>query len=169
MSFDIFKTCASGMYAQKTKMDTIAANMANINTTRKDDGSIGPYVKKTVTFKAIYDNQTTPRDDIAFPSGANQVRFNSESGNLSLRGGISYDQNKIAKGVEVQTIEESKNPYKTVYDPSHPDADEEGFVTLPNINIVEEMVNMISASKAYEANATIVETTKNMISTALKI
>lgn len=157
------------MYAQKTKMDTIAANMANINTTRKDDGSIGPYIKKTVTFKAIYDDKTTPRDDIAFPNGANQVRFNSESGNLSLQGGISYDQNKIAKGVEVQTIEESKNPYKTVYDPSHPDADEEGFVTLPNINIVEEMVNMISASKAYEANATIAETTKNMISTALKI
>lgn len=169
MSFDIFKTCASGMYAQKTKMDTIAANMANINTTRKDDGSIGPYIKKTVTFRAIYDNQTTPRNDIAFPSGNNQVRFNNENGDLLLQGGISYDQNKISKGVEVQYIEESKNPYKTVYDPSHPDADEEGFVILPNINIVEEMVNMIQASKAYEASATIAETTKNMISTALKI
>ncbi len=169
MSFDIFKTCASGMYAQKTKMDTIAANMANINTTRKDDGSIGPYIKKTVTFRAIYDNQTTPRNDIAFPSGNNQVRFNNENGDLLLQGGISYDQNKISKGVEVQCIEESKNPYKTVYDPSHPDADEEGFVILPNINIVEEMVNMIQASKAYEASATIAETTKNMISTALKI
>ena len=169
MSFDIFKTCASGMYAQKTKMDTIAANMANINTTRKDDGSIGPYIKKTVTFRAIYDNQTTPRNDIAFPSGNNQVRFNNENGDLLLQGGISYDQNKISKGVEVQCIEESKNPYKTVYDPSHPDADEEGFVILPNINIVEEMVNMIQASKAYEASANIAETTKNMISTALKI
>ena len=169
MSFDIFKTCASGMYAQKTKMDTIAANMANINTTRKDDGSIGPYIKKTVTFRAIYDNQTTPRNDIAFPSGNNKVRFNNENGDLLLQGGISYDQNKISKGVEVQCIEESKNPYKTVYDPSHPDADEEGFVILPNINIVEEMVNMIQASKAYEASATIAETTKNMISTALKI
>ncbi len=169
MSFDIFKTCASGMYAQKTKMDTIAANMANINTTRKDDGSFGPYIKKTVTFKAIYDNELNPSNDIGFPQGTHKAQFNSETGNLSLNGGISFDQNRIAKGVEVQTIEEAKNPYKTVYDPSHPDADEEGFVTLPNINIVEEMVNMIQASKAYEANATIAETTKNMISTALKI
>ena len=66
-------------------------------------------------------------------------------------------------------ITDSNNPYKTVYDPSHPDADVDGYVTLPNINIVEEMVGMISASRAYEANATAAETTKSMLNAALKI
>lgn len=168
MSFEIFNICASGMHAQKTKMDTIASNMANVNTTRKEDGSYGVYTKKQVTFKAIYENNTKAIDE-AFPNGEHRAVYDPSTNDISLRGGIFYDQNKISQGVEVESIESAKDPYKRVYDPSHPDSDVDGFVILPNINVVEEMVNMLSASKAYEANATIAETAKNMISTALRI
>ena len=169
MSFDVFDVCASGMYAQKTKMDVIASNIANINTTRKDDGSKGVYIKKEVSFKAIYDNKLEDTNAPMIPSGNHKVLYNRPTEEMILKGGISYDKNQISTGVEVAQIEESENPYKRVYDPSHPDADIEGYVVLPNINIVDEMVNMVSASKAYEANATLAETAKNMISSALKI
>ena len=71
--------------------------------------------------------------------------------------------------MQVEEITEAKDPYKTIYDPSNPEADEEGYVIVPNINVVEEMVNMVSASRAYEANAATAETTKGMISAALRI
>ena len=156
------------MHAQKVKMDTIASNIANVNTTRHPDGSPGVYVKKDVTFKAIYQDKigsNTP----PFPSGDHEPYWSNNKGIIALRGGISYDENTLAQGVQVSEITESKNPYKMVYDPSNPEADEEGYVTLPNINIVEEMVNMVSASKAYEANSATAETVKNMITAALKI
>ena len=75
----------------------------------------------------------------------------------------------ITGGVRVDSIYEAENAVKTVYDPSHPDADEEGYVDLPNVNLVEEMVGMISASKAYEANATVAENVKTMMQTAMNI
>ena len=118
MSFNIFDIAGSGMTAQRVKMDTVASNIANINTTRQADGSKGVYVKKDVSFRTIY---------------------------------------------------EAEDGVKTVYDPSHPDADEEGYVDLPNINLVEEMVGMISASKAYEANATVAENVKTMMQSAMNI
>ena len=88
---------------------------------------------------------------------------------VMLKDGISYDEKDISQGVEVAEITPSADPYKTIYDPSNPEADADGFVTLPNINVVEEMVNMVSASRAYEANVTTAETTKGMISAALRI
>lgn len=168
MSFSSFDISASGMHAQKVKMDTIASNIANINTTRHPDGSPGVYVKKDVSFKAIYQDKIGSNAP-AFPDGSHEPYWSRNKGTIALRGGISYDENVIAQGVQVSEITESKNPYKMVYDPSHPEADEEGYVTLPNINIVEEMVSMVSASKAYEANSATAETVKNMISAALKI
>ena len=146
MSFSSFDISASGMHAQKVKMNTIASNIANINTTRNPDGSPGVYVRKDVTFKAIYQDRlgsTAP----AFPD----------------------DERELAQGVEVAEITNSPDPYKTIYDPSNPEADEDGFVTLPNINIVEEMVNMVTASRAYEANSATAETTKGMITAAMRI
>lgn len=166
MSLDVFNVCASGMYAQKVKMDVTASNMANINTTRKEDGSPGVYVKKGVSFESVYND--VKRDD--FPVSNHKIRGNKSEGSVVLTGSVSFgDINEISQGVEVAKIEDSKNPYRVIFDPSHPDADADGFVKVPNINVVEEMVNMVTASKAYEANATIAETTKNMISTALKI
>lgn len=157
------------MHAQRIKMDTIASNVANINTTRNPDGSPGVYVKKEVTFKAIYEDRLRGITSPPFPNGEHEAYFSRANQNVQLRGGVSYDEKELAQGVEVAEIQNSNDPYKTVYDPNNPEADEEGFVTLPNINIVEEMVNMVTASRAYEANSATAETTKNMISSALRI
>jgi flagellar basal-body rod protein FlgC len=75
----------------------------------------------------------------------------------------------IAKGVMVESITDADNPTRIVYDPSHPDADKDGYVELPNVNVVEEMVNMVNASRAYEANITLAQTTKTMIQSAINI
>lgn len=167
MSFDVFDVSASGMQAQRVQMDTISSNIANINTTRNPDGTPGVYAKKEVSFKAIYLDKLG--DSPSFPNGSHQVKFSPGENTMALRGGVTFDDKNLSQGVEVDTIENSKNPYKVVYDPTHPDANSDGYVTLPNVNIVEEMVNMVSASKAYEANAVAAETTKTMISAAMKI
>ncbi len=167
MSFNVFDVSSSGMYAQRIKMDTISSNVANINTTRNPDGSPGVYVKKDVTFKAIYADKLA--NSPAFPAGKHEAKYSQTQGQMVLNGGISFDEKNLSQGVGIAQIVDSKDPYKTVYDPSHPDADVDGYVKLPNINIVEEMVGMISASRAYEANATAAEMTKSMLNAALKI
>lgn len=167
MSFNVFDVSSSGMYAQRLKMDTISSNVANINTTRNPDGSHGVYVKKDVTFKAIYNDKLSSSP--VFPNGMHEAKFSQNQGKMVLSGGISFDEKNLAQGVAVAEITDSKDPFKVVYDPSHPDADVEGYVTLPNINVVEEMVGMISASRAYEANAAAAETTKSMLNAALRI
>ena len=81
-----------------------------------------------------------------------------------------YDGNEeIAKGVMVSSITDADNPTRIIYDPNHPDADLNGYVELPNVNVVEEMVNMVNASRAYEANVSIAQTTKAMINSAMNI
>ena len=168
MSFDVFDVAASGMHAQRVKMDTISSNIANINTTRKPDGTLGPYIKKDVTFRAVYD-QKMSQGASNFSNNATNARFDPATGTMKINSGISLNQGQASSGVEVDAISESKNPYKVVYDPSHPDADADGFVKLPNINVVEEMVGMVSASKAYEANSVAASNAKSMIQAALRI
>ena len=138
---DSLSISATGLNAQRIRMNLISSNMANVNTTRTDSGE--PYIRKDVVFKAV---QTKPFEEIL------QEKVSTPSG-----------------GVQIAEIIEDKNPFMQKYDPQHPDADENGYVYLPNINIVEEMVNMISASRSFEANATAVKTTKEMARTALEI
>lgn len=132
-AFDIFKISASGMKAQRTRMDIVASNLANVQTTSTDEG--GPYKKKDVVFKAI-----DVSDDKTF------------GGALS----------KKVEGVRVETIKESDNAFQKIFNPSHPDANSEGYVTLPNVNLMEEMTDMTAATRAYEANVNVLSTTKDM-------
>jgi len=168
MSFNVFDIAGSGMMAQRVKMDTISSNIANINTTRQPDGTLGPYIKKNVTFRAIYDDAIN-RGPSNFSINSTNAQFNSKDGSLMINTGIALNQGFSSSGVEVDAIYEEENAIKTVYDPTHPDADEEGYVDLPNINVVEEMVGMVAATKAYEANATAAENVKTMIQAALNI
>lgn len=168
MSFDVFDVAASGMQAQRVRMDAISSNIANINTTRKPDGTVGPYIKKDVSFKAIYDEKLS-QGASNFSSNATAAQFDPNTGILKINSGISMNRGQMSNGVEVAGITEAKDAVKVVYDPSNPDADADGFVKLPNINLVEEMVGMVTASKAYEANAIAAENAKNMISSAMKI
>ena len=168
MSFNIFDIAGSGMTAQRAKMDTIASNIANIHTTRNPDGTKGVYVKKDVSFRTIYE-ESVNRGFSNFQSNNPDAQFDPKTGNLLINANIALNQGLVTGGVQVEQIFDREDGVKTVYDPSHPDADEEGYVDLPNINIVEEMVDMIAASRAYEANATVAENVKSMMQSALNI
>ena len=136
---------ASGMTAQRLRMDVISQNIANITTTRTGDGS--PYKRKTVLIQEMTDVKP-------FSHYLNTI-LNRPPG----QGG----------GVRVQRIVEDETPGPLVYEPAHPDADEEGYVEMPNVNIVTEMINMIAASRSYEANVTAVNITKGISSKTLEI
>lgn len=129
---------SSALTAERFRLDVIADNIANMNTTRTANG--GPYRRKTVSFEQIQK---------PFAEYFN----NSYSGN----------------GVRVSAVHEDPSPFKLVYDPSHPDANEDGYVEMPNVDIVTEMIDMISASRAYEANVTALNAYKNIAMRALEI
>jgi len=134
---DTLRISASGMTAQRVRLQTVASNMANARTTRTEDG--GPYQRKMPVFEAV---ETDVFGDMV-------------ERNMSR--------------VEVVDIETDNDPGTLVYDPSHPDANEEGYVAYPNVNILEEMVDMMTTSRTYEANASVVGTTYEMARQALEI
>lgn len=140
---------ASGLSAQRLRMDTIANNMANAETTRNSTGT-GPYRRQVVVFEA---RLTQPASKF---KGIMQEKITHQVGN-----GVRVK--------EIRELNDTESPYRRVYEPSHPDADEQGYVNYPNVNIVEEMINMISATRAYEANAKVIESTKSMAARALEI
>ena len=168
MSFNIFDIAGSGMTAQRVKMDTIASNSANVHTTRRPDGSKGVYVKKDVSFRTIYEDNIN-RGFSNFSSNSPDAQFDPKTGNMLINANVALNNGMVTGGVQVEQIYERADGVKTVYDPSHPDADEEGYVDLPNVNVVEEMVDMIAASRAYEANATVAENVKTMMQSAMNI
>jgi len=142
--FSAFNVNASGMTAQRYRMDIISENVANANTTRTEDGT--PYRRKIVTFT----------------EKGNQTTFSKVLGHTSA----GYTGN----GVKVSRVyEDTKTEMNKVYDPSHPDADENGYVTYPNVNIVTEMTNLIDASRAYEANATAFNASQSMALKGLEL
>jgi flagellar basal-body rod protein FlgC len=140
--FDAFYTSASGLTAQRIRMNLISSNLANINTTRTPQG--GPYKRREAVFAAK-------------PAGKSFKNI------LELQ--------KAAKPVEVKVIDIIKDPSPPIkkYNPHHPDADKQGYVAMPNINVMEEMVDMISATRSYEANITAIKATKSMALKALEI
>ena len=139
---EALQTSASGLSAQRLRMNLIASNLANINTTRTAQG--GPYNRKDAVFKA--DPQAAGFKDALSRSLAPQ--------NVQ---------------VQVSEIREDNRPPILKYEPGHPDADTEGYIALPNINVMEEMVNMISAGRSYEANVTAIRATKEMAAAAIDI
>jgi flagellar basal-body rod protein FlgC len=147
--FNTMNISASGLTAQRLRMDIISENIANVNTTRTADG--GPYKRKTVLFEEIRDNDPF------------SLVFENIFG---LGNRVPAPQ---GMGVRVTDIVEDDSPGNLVYDPTHPDADELGYVRMPNINIVEEMVNMIAASRSYEANITAMGTARTMTQRTLEI
>ncbi len=137
--FRNFDINASALTAERLRMDLIANNIANANTTRTDAG--GPYQRQIPIFAEVLE----------------QVK--DLSGQTVSRGA----------GVRVSGIEKDVKPPRLVYDPTHPDADAQGYVAYPDINTVTEMVNMISASRAYEANVTAFNSAKDMFRTSLDL
>jgi len=174
---DGYDITASALTAQRLRMDVISSNLANINTTRKSDGTIGAYHRRNVSFAPILQqsqSQFAPGD--MRPSELGSV---DTAGDIKMQGGGStsgalhaYISNRSqdVSGVQVMGINEDKEtPMRMVYDPSNPDANEKGYVEMPNINVVTEMVDMISASRAYEANVTALQSYKGMAQAALEL
>lgn len=128
--FDVMKLSATGLSAQRIRINVISANLANVNTTRGENGE--PYKRKDVIFEQVLEGE-------------------------------------MAGGVKVQDIVEDNKPFVLKYEPGHPDADEEGYVIYPNVNPVEEMVNMLEAQRSYESNLTVLNTAKQLALRALEI
>lgn len=141
--FNSINVSASGLTAERLRMDLISENIANANVTRTVSGT--PYRRKVAVFRAQEGN--------AFEQILNLATGSKSTGN----------------GVEIASIVEDQTPFKKEYNPNHPDADADGYVSLPNVEVVNEMINLISASRAYEANITSVNTTKAMAMKALEI
>ena len=142
--FTAFDINATGMTAERYRMDIISQNVANANTTRTEDGT--PYRRKVVVFEEK--NSQAPFRQV----------LNKAKGRYN------------GTGVKVTGVyEDTWTEGNMVYDPSHPDADENGYVTYPNVNIITEMTNMIDASRAYEANSTAFNASKAMAQRGLEI
>ncbi|KJS87523.1 MAG: flagellar basal body rod protein FlgC [Peptococcaceae bacterium BICA1-8] len=140
--FSTFKVSASGLSAERLRMDVIADNISNAETTRTSTG--GPYRRKMVVFSPYRSFENTLKRE-----------------------------SNLQQGVKVDKIVEDKAPFKLVYNPEHPDAIQEGqqkgYVAMPNVDIVKEMVDMISATRAYEANVAALNSAKSMAFKALEI
>lgn len=143
---DGFNISSSALTAQRLRMDVISSNIANAETTRArvEDGKAVPYRRKTV---------------VMAPS---QQSFGSMLNSAMGTGSRT-------QGVKITEIKEDASPFKPVYNPTHPDADSEGYVYMPNVDILKEMVDMISATRSYEANVTALNASKAMIGKALQI
>ncbi|SMP42548.1 flagellar basal-body rod protein FlgC [Desulfonatronum zhilinae] len=133
---------ASGLSAERTHLNIISMNLANVNTTRTPEG--GPYRRKSVVF------QSTPLDS-------------------PFTKAMRSELEREVKGVKVSGVVTDQRPFKRVYDPGHPDADGQGYVSLPDINVVEEMANMMTALRTYEANAATISSAKTMFNKALEL
>jgi len=141
--YDSIEVSASGLSAERLAMDTIANNIANANTTRTAEG--GPFKRQLVVFAQKQD---------------------ASSASVAAAGG---DPSASQAGVQVAGIVNDNSPDRLVYDPSHPDADANGYVHMPNVDVVKEMVDMMAASRAYEANVTAIEESRNMGNATLGI
>ena len=138
---DSLNITGSALTAERFRTDIILQNLANQNTTRTAEG--GPYRRKQVVFRE------------------KQLDFKTELGNAMAKADKG--------GVYVEEVVESENPLVPVYDPDHPDADEDGYVMMPNVNSAEEMVDLMAATRAYEANITALNIAKSMALKALEI
>ena len=138
-----FRIGSSGMAAQRARMNTISSNLANINTTQTPEG--GPYRRKDVVFEAIPDTK----------SFGDVLNVNDPKADFNR--------------VQVTDIVYDKKAPLLKYEPNHPDANDEGYVAYPNINMMEEMTNMLQASRSYEANVQAIQATKDMALSALEI
>lgn len=132
--FSALDISASGLYAERTRMDVIANNLANANSTRTPEG--GPFRRQLVVLSGT---EVTDAGDLT------------------------------DLGVSVKGVVDDISPFPLVYDPGHPDANADGYVAMPNVNVVEEMVDMITALRAYEANVTAIDTNRNMVRSSLDI
>jgi flagellar basal-body rod protein FlgC len=138
--FNAMRTSTSGLSAERLRMDTISSNIANSKTTRTENG--GPYRRKIAVFQENLDDELGKISD--------PLEFNG-------------------KGIKAVGIVEDKSPFPMVYDPAHPDARDDGYVEMPNVDYINEFVDLIASQRAFEANVTAINIEKSMYMKALEI
>ncbi|MCM3386746.1 flagellar basal body rod protein FlgC [Ureibacillus chungkukjangi] len=146
--FTSMNTTASALTAQRLRMDVVSSNIANVDTTRAKqvNGEWEPYRRKSVTLS---------EENGQFSSFLNQAMGKKEN---------------AGNGVKVTKInDDTQTPFKLVYNPTHPDANEDGYVEMPNVDLLTEMVDLVSATRSYEANVTVFNASKSMLTKALEI
>jgi flagellar basal-body rod protein FlgC len=160
--FDTLDISATGLSAQRRRLTSIASNIANVDTTRTDEG--GPYKRRRVVmleaptltkFSTLLDQQKS--------------RLRRSDAKHMMEGEPRPGEIFTGSGVMSQEVREEPIKPRLVFDPNHPDAREDGYVVYPDINVVTEMVDMIAASRAYEANATVLSAAKDMVNRSLDI
>ncbi len=161
--FAAMNVSALGLTAQRKRMNAIANNIANAETTRTEDGT--PYRRKVVSIQA---NQGQTFSDTLQGAGVS-VPMSVTSGS-HLSGSTWQFREKDSLPGSVDAMEQQDmSDYKIIHDPAHPDADENGYVKMPNVNIITEMVDMMSASRVFEANITVINAQKQMAKDSLEI
>jgi len=163
--FSIFRISGSGLSAQRSLIEATSKNIANIETTNTKEG--GPYVPRRVRFRAARSAEgrfgNLFRSELSRKNGSDLVRG---TGPISV-GRKSSGNSEFE--VSTAEVKQQNEPFKLVYEPDNPDADENGYVKKPNINLVQEMTNMMVASRVYEANVTVLNGAKSMMKKALDI
>jgi flagellar basal-body rod protein FlgC len=145
--FSIFKISSQGMTAQRERLEAASANLANANTTRTADG--GPYRRRDVVFST--------------------QQINDKWSENAMQSGLFGDQNNPSQGVSSEIVVADQNQFQMQYQPGHPDADANGYVKMPDVDPLEETVNMISAARSFEANATVFNTAKELAKVSLNL
>ena len=154
---------AKGLTVQRSKLNVIAKNMANVSTTETEEG--GPYRRQTLEVSA--DEGPRSFRSALRSAGGNLNRTHGK--HIPSKGAAQFGQTSGAANVEAEVVESDKEDFKLIYDPSHPSADEEGYVKMPNIEIITEMVDMMAASRAYEANTVAIAAAKSIAKDSLEI
>jgi len=156
--FSTFSVSSQGMSVQRQRLSAVAKNIANANSTRGADGKA--YKREIITVKAIPQNK--------FNSNLNEQISLMQTDGQNISAAKINNYQKEGQTLETSTVQDTTLP-RLVYDPSHPDANSDGYVEMPNVNVVTEMVEMISAQRAFEANAGVVESVKNVARYSLEI
>jgi len=164
--FGAIKTSASGLRGQRTKMDVISRNLANAETTRTADGT--PYRRQRAIFEQVLGDKVSSHHQRMGRTGDGSRLARTNGAHMSGLG--SRDETMSGGGLSSEVdVAADASEFRVVFDPGHPDSDPEGYVLMPNVNPITEMVDMITASRAYEANVSAVQTAKEMFGQALKI
>ena len=162
--FNAMNASASGLTAQRMRMDIISQNIANATTTRTADG--GPYQRQSVVMTPMGGNFRDTLDSALARNPLSQGRRGFDEINTFIEESRG-EPGRQAGGVRISQIQTDRTPGPMVFDPTHPHANADGYVEMPNVNVVYEMVNMMSASRSYEANMTALSTTRAMIQRTL--
>jgi flagellar basal-body rod protein FlgC len=160
--FDSLDISASGLSAQRRKLNAIASNIANVDTTRTDEG--GPFKRRRVVML-----EAPKMSKFSTMLEQHKSRLRQTDGKHMLEGEPRPGDFFVGSGVLTQEVREEAVKPRMVFDPNHPDAREDGMVLFPDINVITEMTDMIASSRAYEANVTVINAAKDMINRALDI